>query len=175
MTDHSFIFNAARCTGCMACVVACQDQNDYLDDDTIAFRHVNNLTQGGFSESGAIAHSVSCQHCVDPPCLLACPMQAITRRPEDGTVIVDRDMCVGCYSCELACPIGAPQFPKDGRMAKCDLCYVRRDNGMSPACVSICPTGAIEFGAIKEIGQNMREKESLRMLESLSNLSDEVN
>ena len=166
MTENSFVFDASRCTGCMACVVACQDQNDFVTDDTVAFRHV--------SHQGEVGHSVSCRHCVDGPCVLACPMQAIFRRPEDGTVLVNRDICVGCRSCELACPIGAPKFPEDGKMAKCDLCYIRRDSGMKPACVSICPTGALDFGSIKEISEKMREKASIRMLENLAGLSDVV-
>ena len=166
MTENSFVFDASRCTGCMACVVACQDQNDFVTDDTVAFRHV--------SHQGEVGHSVSCRHCVDGPCVLACPMQAIFRRPEDGTVIVNRDMCVGCRSCELACPIGAPKFPEDGKMAKCDLCYIRRDSGMKPACVSTCPTGALDFGSIKEISDNMREKAAIRLLKGLANLSVEM-
>ncbi len=166
MTENSFVFDASRCTGCMACVVACQDQNDFVTDDTVAFRHV--------SHQGEVGHSVSCRHCVDGPCVLACPMQAIFRRPEDGTVLVNRDMCVGCRSCELACPIGAPKFPEDGKMAKCDLCYIRRDHGMKPACVSTCPTGALDFGSIKEISDNMREKAAIRLLKGLTNLSVEM-
>ena len=150
----------------MACVVACQDQNDFVTDDTVAFRHV--------SHQGEVGHSVSCRHCVDGPCVLACPMQAIFRRPEDGTVLVNRDICVGCRSCELACPIGAPKFPEDGKMAKCDLCYIRRDSGMKPACVSTCPTGALDFGSIKEISDNMREKAAIRLLKGLTNLSVEM-
>jgi len=166
MTENSFVFDASRCTGCMACVVACQDQNDSVTGDTVAFRHV--------SHNGEADESVSCRHCVDGPCQLACPMQAIFRRPEDGTVLVNRDMCVGCRSCELACPIGAPKFTEDGKMAKCDLCYIRRDNGMKPACVSICPTAALDFGSIREIGEKMREKASIQMLENLAGLSDMV-
>ena len=166
MTENSFVFDASRCTGCMACVVACQDQNDFVTDDTVAFRHV--------SHQGEVGHSVSCRHCVDGPCVLACPMQAIFRRPEDGTVLVNRDICVGCRSCELACPIGAPKFPEDGKMAKCDLCYIRRDSGMKPACVSTCPTGALDFGSIKEISDNMREKAAIRLLKGLTNLSVEM-
>ena len=166
MTENSFVFDASRCTGCMACVVACQDQNDFVTDDTVAFRHV--------SHQGEVGHSVSCRHCVDGPCVLACPMQAIFRRPEDGTVLVNRDICVGCRSCELACPIGAPKFPEDGKMAKCDLCYIRRDSGMKPACVSTCPTGALDFGSIKEISDNMREKAAIRLLKGVANLSVEM-
>jgi anaerobic dimethyl sulfoxide reductase subunit B (iron-sulfur subunit) len=154
----------------MACVVACQDQNDLVTGDTVAFRQVSQNEEGVYPEARIASFSGACRHCVDGPCVLACPMQAIYRRPEDGTVLVNRDNCVGCRSCELACPVGAPKFPADGRMAKCDLCYIRRDNGMKPACVRTCPTDALHYGSIKEISKNLREKASLRMLESLTNL-----
>ena len=171
MTEYSFFFDASRCSGCMACVVACQDQNDFVTGDTVAFRQVRQHEEGVYPETRITSHSGSCQHCVDGPCLLACPMQAIWRRPEDGTVIVDRDICVGCHSCELACPVGAPKFPEDGKMAKCDLCYIRRDHGMKPACVRTCPTEALDYGSIEEMSEKKRETASIRLLKGLTRLS----
>jgi len=174
VTECSFFFDASRCSGCMACVVACQDQNDFVTGDTVAFRHVSQHEEGVYPEARITSRSFSCQHCADGPCLLACPMQAISRRPEDGTVLVNRDICVGCRSCELACPVGAPKFPEDGKMAKCDLCYVRRDHGMKPACVRTCPTGALDYGSIEEMSEKMREKASIRMLKGSTRSSEEV-
>ena len=174
MTEYSFFFDASRCSGCMACVVACQDQNDFVTGDTVAFRQVRQHEEGAYPETRIASHSVSCQHCADGPCLLVCPMQAISRRPEDGTVLVDRDICVGCRSCELACPVGAPKFPEDGKMAKCDLCYIRRDHGMKPACVRTCTTGALDFGPIKEMSEKKREKAFIRISKGLTSLSVEM-
>lgn len=167
MTQFAFSFDVSRCSGCMACVVACQDQNDFAAGDTVSFRHVTKLETGTCPEAHIAHLSLSCQHCGDAPCLVVCPMRAISRRPEDGTVLVDRDLCVGCHSCELACPFGAPKFPEDGKMSKCDLCYIRRDHGMKPACVQVCPVQALDCGPIEELSQKKAETASVRILKSL--------
>ncbi|MEI7672871.1 MAG: 4Fe-4S dicluster domain-containing protein, partial [Deltaproteobacteria bacterium] len=111
--------------------------------------------------------SLSCQHCGDATCLVVCPTGAISRRSEDGAVLVNRDLCVGCHSCELACPFGAPKFAKDGKMAKCDLCSVRREEGLKPACVRVCPTLALDAGPIEELSIKKAEKASIVILKSL--------
>ena len=151
----------------MACVVACQDQNDFVAGETVAFRHVTKHEAGAYPEAHIAHLSLSCQHCGDAPCLMVCPMRAISRRPEDGVVLVDRDLCVGCHSCELACPFGAPKFPEDGKMSKCDLCHIRRDHGMKPACVRVCPVQALDCGPIEEFSEKKAEKASVRILKSL--------
>jgi anaerobic dimethyl sulfoxide reductase subunit B (iron-sulfur subunit) len=167
VTQYAFSFDIVRCSGCMACVVACQDQNDFAADERVAFRHVTKHETGAHPEA-RIAHlSLSCQHCGDAPCIVVCPMRAISRRPGDGVVLVDRDLCVGCHSCELACPFGAPKFPEDGKMAKCDLCYIRRDHGMKPACVRVCPVQALDCGPIEELSEKKAETASVRILKSL--------
>ncbi len=168
MAQYVFSFDTSRCCGCYACVVACQDQNDFVAGEEVAFRHVATHELETHPADVHIAFlSLSCQHCGDAPCLVVCPMKAISRRPGDGTILVDRNLCVGCHSCELACPFGAPKFPEDGKMAKCDLCHVRRDQGMEPACVRTCPTRALGYGPVEEIGEKKIEKASLRILGSL--------
>lgn len=82
-------------------------------------------------------------------------------------MVVDRDLCVGCHSCELACAFGAPKFPEDGRMAKCDLCCVRREHGMKPACVLVCPSGALDAGPVEEMSEKKADKASVKLLRSL--------
>lgn len=158
----------------MACVAACQDQNDFVADDTVAFRHVNQHEDGSDPDARLASLSRSCQHCGDGPCLIVCPMQAITRRSEDGAVLVNRDICVGCHSCELACPVGAPTFPEDGKMAKCDSCHIRREHGMKPTCVRTCTTGALDYGPIEEMSEKKRERASILILKGLTRSSEEV-
>ena len=46
----------------------------------------------------------------------------------------------------MACPFGAPRYRKsDGKMVKCDGCNTRVKNGLQPACVHSCPTGALTW------------------------------
>jgi len=167
MNQFAFAFDVARCSGCMACVVACQDQNDFASDEVVAFRHVTAYERGEYP-SARISHlSLSCQHCGDAPCVMVCPTRAVFRSPDHGTVLVDRDLCVGCHSCELACTFGAPKFPRDGKMAKCDLCHLRGEHGMEPACVLVCPTRALKVGPVEELSREKAEKASVAILKSL--------
>jgi anaerobic dimethyl sulfoxide reductase subunit B (iron-sulfur subunit) len=167
MSQYGFAFDVARCSGCFACTVACQDQNDLVAGEAVAFRHVTRYEAGVHPEAHIAHLSLSCQHCGDAACIVVCPARAIARRESDGVVLVDRDRCIGCHSCELACPFGAPKFADDGTMTKCDLCHVRRDHGLTPACVRVCPTQALECGPIDALGEQKAERASVRILKTL--------
>jgi Fe-S-cluster-containing dehydrogenase component len=79
------------------------------------------------------------------------------KRPEDGIVFVDHSLCVGCKTCMSACPWGAPQWnPELGKVDKCDLCYDRVDQGLKPACATVCSTHCIHFGTPEEIPEIRR-------------------
>jgi Fe-S-cluster-containing dehydrogenase component len=95
----------------------------------------------------------SCLHCEEPDCVTVCPTGASYKRAEDGIVLVDPDMCIGCKLCSWACPYGAREYDyADGVMKKCTLCVDRIYNqnlepeDRMPACVRACPTGARHFG-----------------------------
>ena len=91
---------------------------------------------------------VACRHYDDPPCVEACPEEAIGKR-EDGIVIMDYNLCTGCQACVEACPYDAIAFDEDKTVAqKCNLCYHRVDRGLVPACAdNICPAHCIYFGS----------------------------
>lgn len=72
---------------------------------------------------------------------------------EDGFVVVDEDVCIGCRYCHMACPYGAPQYNAEkGHMTKCDGCYSRVAEGNNPY-VSNPARCALEFGPIEELRQ----------------------
>ena len=165
-----FSFNVSRCSGCMACVVACQDEND-LSGDGLGFRHVTRLERGQFPAVNMSFLSLACQHCGDAPCIMVCPTGAIYKRDQDGIVDVRQELCVGCHSCALACPFGAPRYLENGKMTKCHFCIARVEHGMEPACVRVCPTKALGFGSMDNLSRQKAEKASMFFLEPLMKVS----
>jgi anaerobic dimethyl sulfoxide reductase subunit B len=165
MSRIAFSFDVNLCSGCLACVVACQDQND-LDSD-IALRRVTTHEQTEDGRTKIASLSLACLHCGDAPCRMVCPTGAIFLREDSGIVDIHRDLCIGCHSCLLACPFGAPQFAADHKMIKCDLCQVRVENDLDPACVRICTTGALKIDAIERVSRQKAEQASRIMLQAL--------
>ena len=92
----------------------------------------------------------NCMHCVDPPCVNACPTGASYQR-EDGLVLINTDECIGCQYCIAACPYGARYYNAElGVVDKCTACVHRVDAGQMPACVETCIGGARHFGDIND-------------------------
>ena len=165
----AFSFDISRCSGCMACTVACMDQND-LPGEGPSFRQVTKLEKTG-PYSGRISFvSLACFHCSDAPCLEVCPKNALFREPEMGVVDVSEDLCIGCRACAMVCPFGAPQFRSGEKMTKCNFCIERIGIGMEPACVRVCPTKALGCGSTEELSQIKTEKASLKIFNSLESV-----
>jgi anaerobic dimethyl sulfoxide reductase subunit B (iron-sulfur subunit) len=156
-----FYINAKRCVQCHSCQVACKAVHDV--ELGPSWRKVLNYWEGDFPKVTNRTISISCFHCEKPACLAICPAGAISKRAEDGVVVVDKNECVGCRSCEQACPYGAPQFGKDGKMQKCDLCLDRRAHGNQPACVATCPGEALGFGDIAELEKLAAKKHAVKL------------
>jgi anaerobic dimethyl sulfoxide reductase subunit B (iron-sulfur subunit) len=117
---------------------------------------IQTIEQGKYPEPFVAFLSSPCYHCARPSCVDACPVNAISKREQDGIVVVDRETCLGKDKCQLCfevCPYGAPQFgaEENAKMQKCDLCIERWTEGKKPICVAGCPTRALDAGPVAEI------------------------
>jgi anaerobic dimethyl sulfoxide reductase subunit B (iron-sulfur subunit) len=151
-----FYFDQTRCTGCNSCRVACKDWNDIPAGPETWMKIL--YTEKGRCPDVKVSYMVSaCWQCIDPVCVTACPVDAITKRASDGIVIVDSDACLGNSECDKkclkACPYDAPQFgPEEGaKMRKCHYCLDRFMDGKLPDCVEACPTRAMDAGPLKDL------------------------
>ena len=146
---YGFYFDMTRCIGCRACQVACKDKNRL--EVGVTFRNAKTYETGSFPNVNVFNYSASCNHCENPACVANCPTGAMYKA-EDGTVIHDREMCIGCQSCVRSCPYEVPVFDESiGKVKKCDACAYLRAKGMKPACVDACPNRALDFGDIDEL------------------------
>jgi CRP-like cAMP-binding protein/Fe-S-cluster-containing dehydrogenase component len=168
-TDHPLpdfldqgLFNAQKllvldleaCTRCDECTRACSDTHD----------GITRLIREGLRFDRFLVAS-SCRSCLDPYCLVGCPVDAIHRRPsnnrKDALEIVIEDHCIGCGQCAKNCPYGNinmhprdsqleddPQHPgkrievKRTHATTCDLCDKVVPDGQPTSCVYACPHNA---------------------------------
>ena len=159
--QYGFYFDADRCVLCRACEVACKAVNNV--EPGMKWMRLVDTWGGVYPDLTRAFFALACMHCGGPTCIEACPTGAITKRAEDGIVVVDRDKCVGshgCRDCLSACPYGVPQFDDDGIMQMCDFC-----TGMNidPACAACCPTEALKSGTLDELLEMAKGKGAKRM------------
>jgi len=164
------LVDTTLCVGCRNCEWACKDAHQlpagalssYEDrkilktkrrPDDSALTVVNEYSHGKNSNL-PVDVKVQCMHCDHPACVSACIVGAFSKH-EDGSVIWDTDMCIGCRYCMAACPFQVPAFQYDKAInpliMKCDFCFNRTRGGKLPACVDICPVEALTYGQRHEI------------------------
>jgi len=166
-TSYVIQHDTESCIGCYACVVACMDQNDVeIEESPALWRQVYTLESKVGPQWRIQYFSLACLHCADAPCLLACPTGAINKSLTTGAVVVQSELCIGCRSCSMACPFGVPRFGKTGTMQKCHLCHVRVESGLQPACVRVCPTGALRFGNPNQLGFETGQRRASQLVEA---------
>lgn len=165
MAHYAMVMDLTKCTGCRACTVACQMENQ-LDAEEHWLR-VMIREEGRYPTVTKHFLTVQCMHCDDPPCLQVCPTGA-TYKHRDGFVLVDHKRCIGCKYCVVACPYQARVFNhRTGIPEKCVFCIQRVTKGVSPACLIACPTGARAFGDVNdpesEVSRLIARKKPVRL------------
>ena len=144
MANYAIITDLNRCTGCLACTVACKaingvDVGNFWIKTLRVGPHPIEGGSGTFPDVEMYFLPVQCQHCENPECVKVCPTEA-SHVAEDGTIQIDKDKCIGCGLCQKACPWDMMSFDREKQKAsKCFLC-----DG-EPKCVKACPAAALTY------------------------------
>ncbi len=145
-----------KCTACRLCELGCSFKNTGEFNPTASRIRVSMFGEDAFYAP------ILCTQCDEAWCLKACPSGAISRDHGAKVVKVDRNRCVGCRMCTLACPFGTiTYYAPEGKAIKCDEC-----DGQ-PECVLLCPTGALAYEE-ESTPTRLKRKETARKLESSS-------
>lgn len=173
MADKSFFIDTTKCTACRGCQIACKQWNRNPGTKTLQRgTHQNPADLSVFTfklvrfseieipggEPKWYFFPDQCRHCISPPCKEVADGKvkgAIIHDEATGAVIFNTKVKVKLEDFKeirSVCPYDIPRWnEKTSTMAKCTMCIDRIKEGLLPACVKTCPTGAMSFGDRKEI------------------------
>ncbi|UCF32199.1 MAG: 4Fe-4S dicluster domain-containing protein [bacterium] len=170
------LVDLTRCVGCRSCEAACNHEQGLpepdlpFDDMSVFDQTFHHGTQKRRTDENAytvvnryepeeggapVYRKIQCNHCNEPACLTSCFVNAYTKTQE-GAVIYDSKVCVGCRNCMVACPFRIPAYAYSSALnpvvRKCIFCYdTRLSQGRPPACVEICPQEVLTFGYRRDL------------------------
>ncbi len=164
MAETAIKYDSSKCTACKGCQVACKQWNQLsaplvaeeyeftksfqspldLDPNTWLIINFSEVDKEVGIDWNFMRNS--CFHCTEAACEQACPVGAISHK-DNGAVVIDAEKCIGCRYCVASCPFSVPRWDQArNKTFKCWQCFDRTSAERAPACVSTCPTGALEFG-----------------------------
>ena len=104
MSHYAIVVDLDRCIGCHGCEIACKNENE-VELGSFWNKVVQVGPFGDYPHLHQYFLPVMCQQCDDSPCTHVCPTGA-SYRDENNVVLVDKEKCIGCKYCMMACPYG---------------------------------------------------------------------
>lgn len=146
---YAMVIDTRKCVGCHACSVACKAEFEVPLG--VHRSWVEYVEKGEYPNVSRSFLPRLCNQCSEPGCVSVCPTGATYKRKEDGIVVVDHDICIGCKYCMQACPYDVRFInPNTGTADKCDFCLHRVEQGLVPSCVNTCQGKARVFGDLND-------------------------
>jgi formate dehydrogenase iron-sulfur subunit len=166
--SNSFFIDTSLCTACRGCQVSCKQWHDLPAEKTtnrgthenppdlsfMTYKVVRMREEVMDGKLQWLFFPEQCRHCMEAPCLeTAGEPSAIYKDEASGAVVFTANTKDLNNLDEViqSCPYNIPRKAEDGTLAKCDMCVDRLHNGLQPACVQTCPTGAMSFGKREEM------------------------
>ena len=145
----STVVRPKLCTACKTCELQCAlAHSEAADILELASQDPMPEARICLKQAKKVVVPVLCSHCENPPCVAACQSDALAKNGPGSPTLLDESKCNGQGACIEACPVGALEMNREGKIVlKCDQCVERQEQGLEPACVSGCPTGALEWHA----------------------------
>ncbi len=151
MNGKVIVIDHERCTGCRQCEMVCSVFHTGASNPARARIKVVKWEDIG------LYLPTTCMNCEKPFCVEVCPTKACHKDLEHGRVLIDKDKCIGCKTCIMACPFGAPLFDAVERISvKCDYC-----DG-DPKCVAFCEVKAVSYVEADRVGLTKKREAAVR-------------
>ena len=162
MEEKVMLVDVSKCTACRGCQVACKQWNRLPAENTMQSGTYQNppdlswatwnmirFTEVPTKDGGMkwLFRRDACLHCTDPACQRACPVPGCISKSDEGAVVINQNLCIGCKMCVNSCPFEVPRInPVTNKAYKCTLCWDRTSRGLIPACAKACAPGTLTFG-----------------------------
>jgi len=176
MAGKSLFIDTTRCTACRGCQVACKNWNQNpasatknlgshqnppdMDGNTFKLVRFSEVVSDGKLKWYFFPDQ--CRHCLEPPCkdsVEGYVDNAVIQDEATGAVVYTEKAKEAPFDeVKSSCPYDIPRKNAKGQLTKCTMCIDRISNGLKPACVKICPTGAMNFGERDEMLKLAKER-----------------
>jgi len=134
MKQYAMAIDLQKCVGCGACAIACKKENNTAgrrNGQTNNWADFIHETTGQFPNTNYRTLPVLCNHCEKPPCVEECPTEptSVFKTP-DGITMRNEERCIGCRSCQEACPYSLDEVTMEGQYSV--ISYLEEDQPVYP-------------------------------------------